>query len=667
MAFTDRRERIRTTHPAARAPLPFAGTVAIGLGLALGIFVFYFLAYPIRHLSLPVGFDPPWYVWRAEHLTTLGVGNGELAARPGYPVLSAIVGSLTGLSQLETAVVLSLVLVSLVALAVGAFAREGLGFDRWRWAVVMATAGVVLGPTHLVGENLSNALNIALEIAAVVPLAAFIGGKRGMAAAVMLLVASGLAHWDFVALFAVVLGVAFLMALPSSQRERARGVTAIRTESGALAALVAWTGGILLVVVGGVLRAPLRTIEIGNDELLFRRKFRTDVARLIVPAVAGLVGPWALSGAAVSEAPGRRRRFAVRLLQAWTYVMAAGMVVGLLSLAVPPARFLAHLVALPGAITVGAGLAALARRARRWSLGSGRSAGRWPAIASLGVMVVALAALAVPGVLRWYRYPVLLEPAAVQQSRTADRYLATLPPHQPVIFLVDYRGRPGSLSAVLKERTIRMGLSPERQLDAHFFVGALPDLLRGQRTPAPDERAERFTRRYWEDVRPLLGTEPAVVILRAMAQADYREAVSVGARVVAPDVAVLRGPAAPGEIRAALPPNEVPSLPVGIGYGLAVLALLWVAGAGWARALFGPGHAPETLAAMAPVMGTAMLMLGGLAAAEVGVRLSLAGAVATYFVVSLSGLAAALVPGRGSRSHRAVSTTTSSSSTRPSA
>ncbi|HEY3209462.1 MAG TPA: hypothetical protein VGL18_06655 [Actinomycetota bacterium] len=651
MAFTDRRERIPATLPAAGARSSFTGATAIALGLALGIFLFYFLAYPIRHLTLPVGFDPPWYVWRAEHLTALGVGNGELAARPGYPVLSAILGSLTGLSQLETTVVLSLVLVSLLALAVGAFARAGLGFDRWRWGVVVATTAVVLGPTHLVGENLSNALNIALEIAAVVPLAAFIGGKGGMAAAVVLLVASGLAHWDFVALFGVVLGVAFLMALPSSQRERARGVTAIRTESGALAALAAWSGSILLVLVGGVLRAPLRTIEIGNDELLFRRKFRTDVARLIVPAVAGLVGPWVLSGAAVSGAPGRCRRFAVRLLQAWTYVMAAGMVVGLLSFAVPPARFLAHLVALPGAITVGAGVSALAMWARRWTLGPGRSAGRWPAIASLGVTAVVLAALAVPGVLRWYRYPVLLEPAAVQQARTADRYLAMLPPHQPVVFLLDYRGRPGSLSAVLKERTIRMGLSPQRQLDAHFFVGALPDLLRGQRTPAPDERAEQFTRRYWEDVRPLLATQPAVVILRAMAQAEYREAISMGARVVAPDVTVLRGPAPPGEIAAAPLPKEVPSLLPGIGYGLAVLALLWVAGAGWTRALVGPRHAPETLAAMAPVMGTAMLMLGGLAAAELEVRLSLAGAVVTYLVVSLSGLAAALVPGGRSEAH----------------
>jgi hypothetical protein len=662
MTSTNRRERTPHTLAATRAGQPMAGAALIALGLALGIFLLYFLAYPIRHLTLPVGFDPPWYIWRAEHLTALGVGTGELAARPGYPVLSAILGSLTGLSQLETTVVLSLVLVSLLALAVGAFARGGLGFDRWRWGVVVATTGVILGPTHLVGENLSNALTLALEVAAMVPLAAFIGGGRGMAMAVVLLVASGLTHWDFAALFAVVMGIAFLMAWPSSVREQGGGRPLVRTESGALAALAAWAAGVLLVLVGAVLRAPFRTIEIGNDELLFRRKFRTDIARLVVPAGAGLVGPWMPAlfrpGSALSpgdEAAGRRRRtFALRVLRAWTYVMAAGIVAGLLTFVVPPARFLAHLVAVPGAISVGAMLAGLAAWARRRSLWPRPSARNGHGLASVALIVLGLGILSVPGMLRWYRYPVLLEPSAVQQARTADQYVRTLPPHRPVIFLIDYRGRPGSLSAVLKERTIRMGLSPERQVDAHIFVGTLTDLLRGRRTPAPDERSERFTRRYWDDVRPLLASEPPVVILRAMDSAAYREAVSMGAQVAASGVAVLRGPVPPGQIQAAPTPHEVPSLAAGILYGLAFLLLLWFAGAGWTRALMGPEQGPETLAGMAPLVGTAVLIVAGLAAAELGVRLSSVGAAAVYVVVSLGGLGAAIQKNRrsGARSLR---------------
>src|SRR5919197_1541940 len=150
MTFTERRERPPPARVAGPPGWAVARTAAIGLGLALAIFLLYFLPYATRHLSLPVGFDPPWYVWRAQHLTAQGVGNGDLAARPGYPVLSAILGSLTGLSQLETTVVLSLVLVGLLGLAVGAFAESGLGLDRWRWMVVVTATAVVVGPTHLV-------------------------------------------------------------------------------------------------------------------------------------------------------------------------------------------------------------------------------------------------------------------------------------------------------------------------------------------------------------------------------------------------------------------------------------------------------------------------------------------------------------------------------------
>ena len=635
---------------AARSWLVAAG---LGLALAMGIFLLYFLAYPVRHLTLPVGFDPPWYVWRAEHVTALGVGNGDLAARPGYAVLSAILGSVTGLSQLEMAVVLSVVLVCLMSLAVGAFVREGLGFDRWKWAVVVATTGVVLGPTHLVGENLSNALNIALEIAAMVALAAYIGrgrGRgRGMAGAVLLLVASGLAHWDFLAVFMAVMAVAILMALPSSARDTEMGMPPARTESGALATVAAWAGGILLVLVAVVLRAPFRTIEIGNDELLFRRKFRTDVTRLLVPGVAGLIGPWMLPSEVGGTRLRRKRAFSLRLLRAWTYVMAAGMVAGLLTFAIPPARFLAHLVVLPGAITVGAAVAAAARWVGRRGVGPGRSSARLSALVSLGVVVALLAALAVPGILRWYRYPLLLDPAAVQQARTADQYVRTLPADQPVVFLVGYQGRPGALSPTLKERTVRMGLSPDRQVDAHIFVGTLSDLLAGRRTPPPDARTERLTRRYWEDVRPFLAAGTPVVILASMARAGYSQALAMGALRVAPDVAVLRGPAAALEFPAAPLPDEVPSLPAGLWWGLAVLVLLSVVGAGWTRALLGPGHAPETVAAMAPVVGAGVVMVGGLAAAELGVRLGGAGAIAVYAVLAAMGVAATLVD---SRAHR---------------
>jgi hypothetical protein len=137
----------------------------------------------------------------------------------------------------------------------------------------------------------------------------------------------------------------------------------------------------------------------------------------------------------------------------------------------------------------------------------------------------------------------------------------------------------------------------------------------------------------------------------------------MGGTVVAPNVAVLRGPEPPGVIRAAPPPDEVPSLWAGILYGLVILCLLGVAGAGWTRAFLGPGLAPETAAAMAPVVGAAVLMVGGLAAALMGVRLGPGGAVACFLVVSLSGLAWAILDRDRHRTGPSTATDAASSST----
>ena len=572
-----------------------------------------------------------------------------MAARPGYPLLSAIVGALTGLSQLGVTSVLSLVLAPLMALGVGAFARAGLGTDRWTWVVTVATAGVIVGPTHLTGENLSNALNIALEIGALTPLAFAVGGGRGVLACGALLVASGMAHWDFLALFEAVLAVAFVLALPSSRRDSAAGVPPLRTEAGLIGVSAVVAGAIVATLVGAVLRAPFKTIEIGNDRVLFRRKLRTDVARLVVPETAALLAPAvlpALTTPGARLASARQRRFALHAVSAWTYVMAAGIVLGALTLVVPPARFLAHLVVLPGALAVGALLA----RGGSWL------AGRTRVRATAGVLVVvALAALAVPAVLRWYRYPVLMDPRALQQAETAGRYVDGLPPHQAVVFLVGYEGgKPGVYGPVMSERTIRIGMPAARAVDVHLFVGAPADLLAGRRTPPPDARAAQATGQYWEDVRALLPAHPPVLVLEATAPMEFAQAVGEGAPVIGPGVALLRGPAPPSPLPSAPLPREVPSLWAGLVLGLAVLLLLAVAGMGWTALALPARSDPAVFVSLTPVVGTGALILGGLAASLLGVRPSGPGAVATYAVVVAAGAVLGLVDRarRRRREHR---------------
>ena len=400
-----------------------ARTSIVALGLSMAIFLFYFAAYPIRHLKLVMGFDPPYYVWRAQYLASQGIGSGATAARPGHPVLSVILGSLTGRSQLELAVVLTLVMVALFALAVGAFCRSALGFDRAGWIVAVAATGVVLGPTQLVGENLATLLFMVLIVAALVPLADRIAGDRGFWAAVALAVASGLAHWDFLAVFALVLAAAFALALPTSIRRVRAGIPAIDTESGVLVAFGAAVGAAMCGLIFGVLRAPFRTTDIPRDPPLYRSKFRTDLGRLYVAGPVGLVAGPAVRvlGRLGASSQGRREAsrfgFSVRTLEAWSLVMAGGIAYSLVGLHLPPARFLALLVALPGAAGVAAILTWVVRR--------------WRA-RSIAIIVPALLALAVPGALRWYQYPVLMQPTQLQEARNADGYVRTLREHLPV-------------------------------------------------------------------------------------------------------------------------------------------------------------------------------------------------------------------------------------------
>jgi len=625
-----------------------AGSIALALSIA--IFVLYFGAYPLRHLHLPMGFDPPYYVWRADYLGAHGVGTGTLASRPGYPILSAMLGSVTGRPQLELVSILSLVLVPLVSLAVGAFVVAGLAADRWGWAVAVAATGVVLGPTHLVGENLSNTLNLALELAALVPLAAAVAGsRRGFWAAVALLVAAGVAHWDFLAVFVVTLAVAVLLALDSSRREMASGSPFFRTEAGVLAGVGGAATAITGVLVVGVLRAPLVTIEVGEDRVLYLRKFVRDLVRLLVPIGAALAF-WMVPDAerglrgTLNPSPARTRRFARRIISAWTAVAVAGVLIGGLTLKVPPARFLALLVALPGAVGVAAAVAYVSRwvgRRTGSSVRSGRSA-----FASVVVAGVLLGGLAIPAVLRWYGYPVLLQEQALREAEVAGRYVGSLRSGQQVMFLVGYETPPFPYGPVLAERTIRIELPSNRQADVHFFVGAIGDLVAGRQTPPPGDRLGITTAGYRKDVRSLLANPMPVLVVRELAGNGFEDALALGARSLGPGVAVLRGP--PLGEPDALPtlPRAVPSLGQGVLWGITALLMLAAAGSGWTRMFLSPRASPETFFSIAPAVGAAALTLGGLVAGEIGGRLTHGGGIITSVVVTITGVAAAALDRR---------------------
>lgn len=627
--------------PAASDRRAWGFVLFVTAALAIGIFGFYFLVYRARHYTVPVGFDASWYVWRADFVADQGVGPLGTAVRPGHALLSAPLGSVTGLPQLQLAVILPLLIVSLFALAVGAFWWMGLDPEGYGWIIAVAVAGTIVGATRLVGENVANLLHLAVVVAALVALANRVAGRRGYAGSVLLLVAAGLAHWIFLAVFGAVLLVAFLLALPSSVRSVRTGDRIARTEAAVLAGVGVSVAALMALVIAPVLRAPFKTFEIREDPRRFIPKLRTDVSKLFLPAV----GPAAAGGAAMIALATRdaraererraRRGVAIRILLAWTAVSALGLGWGVLTLDLPPHRFLTLLVAVPGAVALAAAVVFGTKWIRR----------RAGFAAAAGVAAIAAMALAIPGAARWYGGgPGLwLDPAALEQARTAGRYVEQLAPGTPVIFLVGPFGPAGLISVPLKERTIRVGLPPERQRDAHFYVGAPADLLAARRSLVPDERTNRATLPYWEDVRPVLPQRPPVLILRALAPEEFLEAVGeIGAPSIGPGVALLRGPVPPAELAAEPPVKIVPRTRQGFVWAFTILVLLIGAGAGWTRVLLGPGVTPQVFWCSAPTMGAAFLMLGGLLATKMGVRLAGTGGIALYVAVAAGGLAVAL-------------------------
>jgi hypothetical protein len=220
-----------------------------------------------------------------------------------------------------------------------------------------------------------------------------------------------------------------------------------------------------------------------------------------------------------------------------------------------------------------------------------------------------------------------------------------------VVFLVGPFGDAGLLSVPLKERNIRAGLPPDREVDAHFFVGEPADLLAGRRTHVSGP-VDQATQPYWDDVRAVLPEHPPALTLQATGSAEFDAAVAAGAPVIAPGVALLQGPPPPAPIAEAPVPKPVPRTFPGLLWGGLLLVLLGAAGLGWAEAILGSDAPVEARWSVAPAAGAAAVILAGLAAVKLGVRLGGPGGVATYAAVVVVGAVAALwrrrrAPARG--------------------
>jgi hypothetical protein len=519
----------------------------------------------------------------------------------------------------------------------------------WELAVVALVVGTSAALVRLMGGTYTdNLIAEALFAAALVPALSSVRDGRGFVAGVLLIAIGGLAHPAFYAFMLGVLALVAVAYLPESWRSwRRKDAALLGTPSARLAVLLAGSGAITAIGIYGFLGAVPDQPALQRRTFLQRFKDDLPLYRFYLTAplaAAGAGSLWRSSRPTVAD--GRRQgsgqdpnrfaaRFVLLLFLAWTVATAVGILGLLAGRALPAHRFLAFFLPLP--ILAALGVLAVCRFLRTRTTRS----------AAIGVAALCVVGLMALGGLDYHviagRGVEVLDDGKVHDAVAASTYLNALrvPVDAPVIVVITDTGPQPQLVIPEEAHMLRSAFQPERVPHLYFYVGR-PDLaLAGQPTLVPND-ARRFnvvSTRFFNSLQPILNQEPIVLLL-----ASYNPAFNVLLPlhpdwIVAQDVMALRGPRPLAPV--AVPPFPTAphraALPLLGSAALVVLALL---GMGWALALLPAGVRPFEVLALSLSFGLALLIVAGIAADALGVRLVGWGAVLPAVILSLVGWAA---------------------------
>ena len=629
------RARGRAPSPESRRPgigrelLPLLAGCVAGAG-------FYAGAFGIRHLAVPIGDDTFFYVSAIGDAGRLGLATSHLAARPAYPLMAATLGSISGSSPWSTAVALPFAMAAGVGLAGGSLAARW-GLRRWGAAsfVALVTISVVLG--RLVAGRSENLLAVWF-LAAATAVAVWNRGRRGALAAGVLVAAAGLAEWPFLLAFLAILGAALAAAWATARtgwslrtnptlhaRADESGRDALTLPELAAVSVVA-AAIVALVVFGWNGTVPADAVEKLSPISRYESFLRATLPAYFPPLTTVVVamGWWAARRRGpASTAPVRW------LLATWALLTGAAVVAGLAGVPLPTYRALTF--ALPVALGLAAAPflpASLGREARTTR---GRGAG--------AVLALAVASMvAVPGVLLWYRdFGPRTSPQQLSQVAAAGRYAAALPAGGPVVMVYD---NPDVLKALFYQGVFGAVLPAGLRHRLLIFPGTAEDALSSRFVPRGDSTERATARKLFEEARSALASGAPVVATRDLDPAGFLSGLERGEPRIGDDV-VLRGPRPPPKLTRDAPDRLVP-LPAGwvlLLRALAMLAVLALGGAGWARSA-APGGPVAAQAGLAPAFGAAAIAVLGLVAARAGLPLGgWAGPVVVGLAVVASGAA----------------------------
>jgi hypothetical protein len=585
----------------------------------------------------PVGSDTPQHVWRSAVVARLGLDalppyEGDAHAlhtnadRPGLPIVLATLGAVTGAAPRDLVYVLPAVVAAAIAAAAAALAGSIPRVPWWGAVVAGLATGTSVQVALAANGYLDQLLVGSLVVAAAAAALNAAAGEPGRTLCAGCLAASFLVHWQFAALAAGLLLLVAVACLPESIFRR--GGSFLATPSGRLGvAVVAGVGLGFGALLAGAAGDPRPATEFARGTSADRQQgrwYRLPAAGLA--ALGGLV--WLFAPRAES-----RRRRAGWLLGAWALSPAGAALLYAAGRTVPVHRLLSFALAIPllGGLGAAAAVSWLRDRAGR------------PAAAAAGVLVVVALFLSISlGWDVWRSRQPYGEGRRLAELRAVADYISDA--GRPAVVVVDVippdaTRSHGEFGTIPVLRRIRAELPPSLALDTTVYLGD-PDLL-GEARPTLRPAVPGFdaiSRETWRAVRPLLSEDPVVVIMRSRF-AGFGAAVRAHPEWSANGwMAVVDGPPAPTDLPAVSARPSPASLVIWSASSLITIAL---AGAGWAGRL-GAG-APASRLALAPAVGLASLVLAGIVAEKLGVRMGGAGGVMTLLVVTVIGAAAAVM------------------------
>jgi hypothetical protein len=594
-----------------------AALIAATLVVLAGAFLH---VYSHEHMRVPLGFDTPKYVWRANLVGGEGVealpGSAPPAykvdpGRVGHPILASLVHAVAGITPFRLSFVMPAVMAIVIGLAAGALAVGPLREPPWAFPVYAIAAGASVNVFLTAVGYADNLIVDGIAVAIAATALAVSGGRASVGAVAALFAGGVLIHSIFVLLLALILACVVAASIPESVVAwRGKRVRLARTPAVRLAVAMALAGVAVVAMVLISVRSPQGSPSVPRAVsltklALFAPKYHFAVVG--TAAAVGIVALWWPRDAT------RRRGMLLALIWALT---AAAAVVALVKLdkAVPAHRVVGFALGIP--ILAAAAVTGVAR------LMTSRGP---PVVRAVGGLAGAALVLAgvwytvATGYHAWSENPKSIDPGAYEQALTAGRYLQDAHIDRPVIFVTNPQTRDPRLALYENFGLVRAAVPPEAIARTFVYLGD-PALLRnGQPTRRPNDKAyNKSSRKYFRYLKPYLDADPVVFVLEAQNKNTRFQGSLPGSWALTPDVTVVEGP----RVESARPrPVRLEPLSQGtlVGWTAAALALVWVAGIGWSAGLVDGGWWERV--ALAPAIGIAALVVVGLAANRLGAGL----------------------------------------------